>query len=35
MEHALAVTNPSQVRIADRVTFSYQDREYVGTVANL
>ena len=33
MEHALAVTNPSQVMIADRVSFSYQDREYVGTVA--
>ena len=33
MEHARAVTNPSQVRIADRVTFSSQDREYVGAVA--
>src|SRR2546422_5294465 len=33
MKHTLAVTDPSQVMIADRVTFSSQGQEHVGAVA--
>ncbi len=32
MDKELAITDPSQIRIADRVQFSYQDRPWIGAV---
>jgi predicted SprT family Zn-dependent metalloprotease len=33
MDNAIAITDPSQLRISDRVTFSHQNREWTGHVA--